>query len=41
MRSTTQKDMGVSDKQAHERLMFLFGAAVVRPILSTAGFHSY
>lgn len=37
MRSTAQKEAGITDKQAHERLMFLFGAAVVRFIQSKSG----
>ncbi|KAI1630247.1 hypothetical protein EDD37DRAFT_96854 [Exophiala viscosa] len=34
-RSGTKKESGVSDKQAHERLMFLFGAAIGLTIVIT------
>lgn len=34
MRSAGPKEVGTSDNQAHERLMYLFGAAVVWFILA-------
>ncbi|KIX08091.1 uncharacterized protein Z518_02746 [Rhinocladiella mackenziei CBS 650.93] len=35
MRSANQKETGITDKQAHERLMFLFGAAIGLNIIIT------
>ncbi|KIX95372.1 uncharacterized protein Z520_08889 [Fonsecaea multimorphosa CBS 102226] len=36
IRSTAQRDAGITDKQAHERLMFLFGAAIGLNIVLTS-----
>lgn len=41
MKSAMTKELGLSDKQAHDRLTYLFGAAIVSPFHVQENIHTY